>query len=80
MEKMVEYAAAVLKEKKDKTVFMTFVTDVTPLCDCTPFSDRPIVPNIGILASLDPVAIDQAAGGSGKRSTGEPGIFPAGGS
>lgn len=61
MEKMVEYTAGVLKDKKDKTVFMSFVTDVTPLCDCTPFSDRPIVPNIGILASLDPVAIDQAA-------------------
>jgi uncharacterized protein len=61
MEKMVEYAAAVLERKKGKTGFMTFVTDVSPLCDCTPFSDRPIVPDLGILASLDPVAIDQAA-------------------
>lgn len=61
MEKMVEYSAAVLAGKENKTFFMTFVTDVTPLCDCTPFSDRPIVPNIGILASLDMVAIDQAA-------------------
>ena len=61
MEKMVEYAAAVLKHKKGKSLFMTFVTDVSPLCDCVPFSDRPIVPGIGILASVDPVAIDQAA-------------------
>ena len=61
MEKMVEYASAVCSRKKAKTIFMTFVTDVSPLCDCTPFSDRQIVPNIGILASLDPVAIDQAA-------------------
>ncbi|AFM25787.1 DUF362 domain-containing protein [Desulfomonile tiedjei] len=61
MEKMVEYAAAVLKEKRDKSVFVTFITDVSPLCDCTPFSDRPIVPGLGILASRDPVAIDQAA-------------------
>ena len=61
MEKMVEYASAVCRQKKGKTVFMTFVTDVSPLCDCTPFSDRQIVPNLGILASLDPVAIDQAA-------------------
>ncbi len=61
MEKMVEYAAAVLNRKKGKAVFMTFVIDVSPLCDCTPFSDRPIVPNLGILASNDPVAIDQAA-------------------
>ncbi|MEW6529503.1 MAG: DUF362 domain-containing protein [Thermodesulfobacteriota bacterium] len=61
MEKLVEYAAAVLEEKKGKTLFMSFVTDVSPMCDCTPFSDRPIVPNLGILASSDPVAIDQAA-------------------
>lgn len=61
MEKMVEYACAVLKAKIDKSLFMTFVTDVSPLCDCTPFSDRAIVPDVGILASTDPVAIDQAA-------------------
>lgn len=61
MEKMVEYAAAVLASKGNKVLFVTFVTDVSPLCDCTPFSDRPIVPNLGILASLDPVALDQAA-------------------
>lgn len=61
MEKMVEYAAAVLEKKKGKCLFMTFITDVSPLCDCTPFSDLPIVPNVGMLASTDPVAIDQAA-------------------
>lgn len=61
MEKMVEYASAVLSHKQKKVVFVTFVTDVSPLCDCTPFSDRPIVPSLGILASSDPVAIDQAA-------------------
>lgn len=61
MEKMVEYAAAVLERKAGKCLFISFLTDVSPLCDCTPFSDRPIVPNIGILASTDPVAIDQAA-------------------
>jgi uncharacterized Fe-S center protein len=61
MEKMVEYTAAVLRQKKDKALFLTFVTEVSPLCDCCPFSDRPIVPGLGILASSDPVAIDQAA-------------------
>lgn len=61
MEKLVEYAGAVLKGKRGKTLFMTFVTNVSPLCDCTPFSDRSIVPDLGILASDDPVAIDQAA-------------------
>jgi uncharacterized Fe-S center protein len=61
MEKMVEYAAAAVSNKRDKTLFLTFVTDVSPLCDCYPFSDRAIVPDLAILASTDPVAIDQAA-------------------
>ncbi len=61
MEKMVEYAAAAIQNKKQKTLFFTFITDVSPLCDCYPFSDSPIIPNLGVLASTDPVAIDAAA-------------------
>jgi hypothetical protein len=61
MEKLVEYASAVLSQKKKRVALVTFVTDVSPLCDCTPFSDRAIVPSLGILSSTDPVAIDQAA-------------------
>jgi len=61
MEKLVEYAAAVLRHKTGKVAFLNFLTNVSPLCDCTPFSDRAIVPDVGILASLDPVAIDQAS-------------------
>ncbi len=61
MEKMVEYTMAVVESKKDKMAHLSFVTDVSPLCDCVPFSDAAITPNIGILASTDPVAIDQAA-------------------
>ncbi len=61
LEKMMEYAAAVLSNKKDKALFMAFLTDISPLCDCNPFADRPIVPSVGILASADPVAIDQAS-------------------
>jgi uncharacterized protein len=72
MEKMVEYASAVLHNKIGHRVFMTFVTDVSPLCDCTPFCDRPIVPNLGILASLDPVAIDQAAADLVNSAPGNP--------
>jgi uncharacterized Fe-S center protein len=35
--------------------------NVSPDCDCWGFSDAAIVPDIGVLASADPVAIDQAA-------------------
>ncbi|WP_300666974.1 DUF362 domain-containing protein [Desulfoluna sp.] len=60
LETMVEYAKAALTGKEGKTLFINFITDVSPLCDCIGHSDVPIVPNIGILASTDPVAIDQA--------------------
>lgn len=33
---------------------------MTPDCDCASWSDMPLVPDVGILASTDPVALDQA--------------------
>ncbi|WP_026176765.1 DUF362 domain-containing protein [Desulfurispora thermophila] len=59
-EKIVEYTAGVLKNKQGKAGFITFVTSVSPDCDCFAWTDAPIVRDIGILASLDPVALDQA--------------------
>ncbi|MFH1091795.1 MAG: DUF362 domain-containing protein [Pseudomonadota bacterium] len=61
MKKMVEYTAAVLQNKKNKAFFINFLTSITPACDCYPHSDAPLVRDIGILASKDPVAIDQAS-------------------
>ncbi len=61
MEKMVEYTVAAVKGKERRSLYVNFVTQVSPACDCYPFSDAPIVPDIGILASRDPVAIDQAS-------------------
>ena len=60
-EKMVEYTQGVLKGKEGRAVFLNFLTDIAPACDCYDHSDRPIVRDIGILASTDPVAIDQAS-------------------
>ena len=45
---------------KDKVGYVNYAIDITPWCDCTDFSDRPLVPNLGVLASRDPVAIDMA--------------------
>ena len=59
--KMAEYATGVLKGKEDRSFFINFVTNVNPECDCYHFNDVPIVNDVGILASRDPVAIDQAA-------------------
>lgn len=40
--------------------YVNYVIDVVPQCDCSGASDVPIVPDIGVLASKDPVALDQA--------------------
>ena len=60
-EKIVEHAAGVLKGKEGKVVYISFVTNVSPDCDCWSFSDAPLIADIGVLASADIVAIDQAA-------------------
>ena len=61
LENMVEYTLGVLKDKQRKSFFINFITDVSPACDCYPANDAPIVKNIGVVASTDPVAIDQAS-------------------
>jgi len=61
LENMVEYTAGVLKGKEDTATFLNFITQVSPACDCYPHNDAPIVPDIGIVAATDPVAIDQAS-------------------
>jgi len=62
-ERMVEYCYGIIKEKgKERIGYVSFIVDVTPHCDCVPWSDMPFVTDVGILASKDIVAIDQAAG------------------
>lgn len=58
-ERMVEFAYGALLGKK--ACFFNFIINVSPDCDCCPYSDTHIVPDVGILASFDPVAIDQAS-------------------
>jgi hypothetical protein len=60
-EKIVEHVAGALADKDGKVVYLSFVVAVSPDCDCWSFSDAPIVPDIGVLASTDIVAIEQAA-------------------
>jgi uncharacterized Fe-S center protein len=59
--KMVEYAYGAVHKKKGKALYLNFLTQVSPACDCYGYSDTPIVNDVGILASEDPVAIDQAS-------------------
>lgn len=60
-EKLAEHVKGALAGKQDRAVFLNFITHVSPACDCYGHNDAPIVPDIGILASADPVAIDQAS-------------------
>jgi uncharacterized Fe-S center protein len=73
MKKMVEYAYGLYHDKRDRAMFVNFVTGVSPACDCYGFNDRPIIGDVGILASKDPVAIDQAAADLVVQSPGLPG-------
>ena len=59
--KIVEYAAGALKGKEKKSAFFNFLLHITPACDCWDFSDAPVVEDIGIIASRDIVAIEQAS-------------------
>ncbi|MGB4521038.1 MAG: DUF362 domain-containing protein [Candidatus Omnitrophota bacterium] len=60
-ERMIEYALAVLKNKKGKTGFINFAIKITKECDCLAKDDPRISPDVGILSSVDPVSIDQAS-------------------
>ena len=56
--RIAEYAAAVLQDKP--AFHVSFLMDVSPLCDCDPGNDVAMIPDVGMFAGLDPVAIDQA--------------------
>lgn len=60
-ERMAEAAAAVTRSKPGRCGFVNILLDITPDPDDHPWSDAPVVPDIGILASRDPVALDQAS-------------------
>ncbi len=73
LKKMMEYAYGVLKDKQGRALFVNFITQVSPACDCYGFNDAPIVGDLGILAANDPVALDQACADLVIKSPGLPG-------
>ncbi len=60
-EKTAEVARAAVLGKEARTVYLNFITEVTPDCDCCSWSDAPLIPDVGVLASTDPVAVDMAS-------------------
>lgn len=58
---LVDAAAAFITNRgKDNFIFVNYMYDITPTCDCVAFHDRVMLPNIGVAASRDPVALDMA--------------------
>ena len=57
-EKLAEYASASHRGKKN--IYLNFAVDITAGCDCEPRKMSSCTPDIGVFASLDPVAIDAA--------------------
>ena len=56
--KMAEYTKAVVDGRPN--FHISLIVDVSPNCDCHGENDIPIIPNIGMFCSFDPLALDQA--------------------
>jgi uncharacterized Fe-S center protein len=54
-------AAACINHVPQKTYYINFIQNITKLCDCESDSGEIIAPDVGVLFSDNPVAIDQAS-------------------
>ena len=71
---MGDAATGYLREMgSEKVGFLTYAVDITPFCDCAHGADRPVIPNLGVFASRDMVAVDVAALDMADKSPGIPG-------
>ena len=76
--KIAEYTKAVVDGRP--CFHVSLVVDVSPNCDCHAENDVPIVPDVGMFASFDPVALDQACADAVMAQPAAPGsaLFDAG--
>ncbi|HTW92673.1 MAG TPA: DUF362 domain-containing protein [bacterium] len=57
--KIVEYAQAVMLDRE--LIHLNFCLNITRNCDCNTQTEKPIMPDVGLFGSLDPIACEQAA-------------------
>ena len=69
--RMAEYTKAVVDGRPQ--FHISLVIDVSPYCDCHGENDVPILPDVGMFASFDPVALDQACADACMRQQPIPG-------
>lgn len=60
LESMADSASAVAKHFEGKIAYINVMCNLSVDCDCCAVAEDPCMKDIGILASLDPIAIDQA--------------------
>ena len=60
LESMADAASAVARYFSGKAVYINVMKNLSVDCDCCEIAEDPCMADIGVLASLDPVAIDQA--------------------
>lgn len=60
-QRVAEHALGAIMNKREKVGYLNFVTRVTKDCDCMGHTQPALIPDIGVLAGRDPVAIDAAA-------------------
>lgn len=69
--KIAEYSKAVVDGRP--AFHINLVMDISPYCDCHAENDAPILPDVGMFASFDPVALDQACADACNAQTPIPG-------
>jgi uncharacterized protein len=73
--KISEYALAVVKDKP--CFHISLAMDISPFCDCYAKNDPPVLPDIGMFASFDPVALDTACAQAALKTQPLPGSMLA---
>lgn len=72
-ERLAEYAHAAQKGKNN--IYIQFALNLTDKCDCAGTEMRPVAKDLGVFASLDPVALDQACLDSTEKKEGKKKVF-----
>lgn len=60
LESMADAASSIVDKYKDKIAFINVMCNMSVDCDCCAKAEDPCMADIGILASVDPIALDQA--------------------
>jgi len=60
-EKVIEYNMALMNAKAGKMLYINILNNLSTECDCSANASKPTMADIGIMASLDPVALDKAS-------------------